>query len=64
MYQGNTTVLVVVDHFSKGIHLSMLSPQYTTHKVGTLFMNIVGKLYGMLNNLVSDRDPLFISKFW
>lgn len=34
-YQGYTTILVVMDHFSKGVHLGMLSSQYTVHNVGS-----------------------------
>lgn len=30
-YQGNTTILVVVDRFSKGIHLGMLPSSHTAH---------------------------------
>jgi hypothetical protein len=63
-YQGYTTILVVVDRFSKGIHLGMLQPHYTAYKVALLFMDIVGKIHGMPRSLVSDRDPLFVSKFW
>lgn len=62
-YHGHTIILVVVNRFSKGIHLGMLPSQYTTHIVTTLFMNIVGKLHGMPNSLVWNCDPLFISKF-
>jgi hypothetical protein len=32
-YQGHTTILVVVDRFSKGIHLGMLQSHYTAYKV-------------------------------
>lgn len=62
-YHGHTTILVVVCHFSKGIHLGMLQPHYTAHTVALLFMDIVGKLHGMPRSLVSDRDLLFISRF-
>lgn len=63
-FRGNTTILVVVDRFSKGIHLGMLPTQHSAHSVVVLFMEIVEKLHGMPWSLVSDRDPLFISSFW
>lgn len=63
-YKGNTTILVVVDCFSKGIHLGMLQPHYAAYKVALLFMDIIGKIHDMPRSLVSDRDPLFMSRFW
>jgi len=63
-YGGHTIVLVVLDHFSKGIHLGMLQSNYMTYIVAFLFMEIVAKIHGMPRNLVLDRDPLFISRFW
>lgn len=63
-YQGHTNILVVVNHFSKGVHLGILSSYYITHTVALLFMDIVGKLHGMPRSLVSNYDPLFISRFW
>ena len=63
-YQGNTCILVMVDHFSKGLHLGMLPTHHTAHPVAILFMDMVGRLHDMLRNIVSDHDPLFISKFW
>lgn len=63
-FHGHTTILVVVDRFSKGVHLGMLPTQHSAYSVAILFMNITGKLHGMPRSLVSDRDPLFISKFW
>lgn len=42
----------------------MLQSNNTTHVVALFFMNIVGKHHGMHRSLVSNRDPLFINKFW
>lgn len=63
-YQGKIVILVVVDHFSKGIHLGTLPSAHTAYMVATLFVDIVVKLQGIPRSLVSDRDPLFVSRFW
>ncbi|XP_040870975.1 uncharacterized protein [Glycine max] len=62
--QGKTVILVVVDRFSKGIHLGSLPTTHTAHMVASLFVDIVVKLHGIPRSLVSDRDPLFVSHFW
>jgi len=53
-----------MDRFSKGVHLGMLPPAHTTHTVASLFRDIVVKIHGVPRSLVSNRDPLFVSKFW
>ena len=63
-FRGNTAILVIVDRFSKGIHLGMLPTHHMAYTVAILFMDLVGKLHGMPQSLVSDRNPLFLSKFW
>lgn len=63
-FQGKTVLLVIVDRFSKGIHLGILPQAHTAHMVAQLFIDIVVKLHGIPRSLVSDRDPLFISGFW
>lgn len=63
-FQGKTVLLVVVDRFSKGIHLGILPTSHTAHMVASLFIDIVVKHHGVPRSLVSDRDPLFISGFW
>ena len=62
--RGMTTILVVVDHLSKYIHLGALPANFTAAKVAELFMEIVVKHHGFPKSIVSDRDPIFVSTFW
>ena len=62
--RGHSIVLVIVDRFSKGVHLGSLPAQHTAFEVAQLFMEICGKIHGPPRSLVSDRDPLFLSRFW
>jgi len=61
---GYTTVLVVVDCFSKAVHFDPLLTQYFAYQVTLLFINLVAKLHGMPKSIISNHDPLFLSKFW
>jgi len=54
-YHGNTIILMIVNRFSKGIHLGMFPSVHTTHMVASLFMEIVAKIHGISRSLVSDR---------
>lgn len=62
--QGYTTIMVVVDHYSKGTHLGPLLTHYTAHKAAVLFMDTVCKHHNFARSIVSDRDPIFISGLW
>ena len=62
--KGTTCILVVVDHFSKGLHLGMLPTKHFARKVAELFTSIITRLHGLPRSIISDRDPLFASKFW
>ena len=62
--QGFTTIMVVVDRYSKGTHLGPLPQHFTTHKVEVLFLDTVCKLHDFPRSLVFDCDPIFISTFW
>jgi len=63
-YQGNTVLLVVVDWFSKGIHLGMLPSNHSALMTESLFLDFVVKLHGLPWSLVSNCDPLFVNRFW
>ena len=63
-YKGYTCIFIVVDRFSKGLHLGMLPTKHSARKVTELFTAMVTRLHGLPRSIISDRDPLFVSKFW
>jgi hypothetical protein len=62
--KGRDVVLVVADTFSKYAHFITLSNLYTLATVVNAFMNNIYKLHGLPASIVSDRDPIFLRKFW
>ncbi|WVZ17603.1 hypothetical protein V8G54_010585 [Vigna mungo] len=61
---GNSTILVVVDRFSKAAHFGMLPRSFSASKVADLFVHMICKLHGLPKSLISDRDHVFLSQFW
>jgi hypothetical protein len=61
--EGKDVIMVVGDHFSKYAHFMSLSHPYTAPIVAKVFMDNVYKLHGLPASIVSDRDPIFFSRF-
>ncbi len=62
--QGHTTILTVIDRFSKAcrlIPLPKLPPAFETAEV---LCNYVFRFYGLPEDVVSDRGPQFTSRVW
>ncbi|GJW20954.1 ty3-gypsy retrotransposon protein [Tanacetum coccineum] len=59
-----SVVLVVVDMFSKYAHFATLPTSFNAPKVAEVFVEAVVKHHGIPKTIVSDRDPIFVSKFW
>jgi transposase InsO family protein len=59
-----STVILVVDRFTKYGHFLSLSHPYKASKVAQIFLAKVLKLRGMPKTIVSDEDPIFTSSFW
>ncbi len=62
--RGFDAIMVVVDRFSKMAHVIPTKDEATTQETGRLFFSHVFKHHGLPKDIVSDRDPKFISKFW
>ena len=62
--QGCDAVLVVVDRFTKMAHFIPCSKAITSEATADLVMKEVFQLHGLPDNIVSDRGPQFIARFW
>ena len=62
--EGKNFIMVVVDRLTKYAHFCALSHPFTTSTIAATFIITVQKLHGSPNIIVSDRDHMFIGKFW
>ena len=57
---GKSTVLVVVDRFSRMPRLIPLGEQTDTESVARAFFDSMVHIYGLPWTIISDRDPRFV----
>ncbi|XP_026103014.1 uncharacterized protein LOC113074396 [Carassius auratus] len=62
--KGNTVVLTVVDRFSKAVHFIPLPKLPSARETAQLVVDHVFRLHGFPVDVVSDRGPQFVSRFW
>jgi hypothetical protein len=60
----NNGILVLVDRFSKMVHLVAVPETITAEGCARVFVDTVFRLHGLPRDLVSDRDPRFTAEFW
>jgi hypothetical protein len=59
-----SVIVVVVDRLTKYAHFFATKHPYTTQTIAQLFFDNVVKLHGLPQAVVTDREPIFLSKFW
>lgn len=62
--QGNTTVLTVVDRFSKMARFIALPKLPTAKETAETLLRQIFRIHGFPRDIVSDRGPQFVSRFW
>ncbi|KAL0150433.1 hypothetical protein M9458_054260 [Cirrhinus mrigala] len=61
---GHTTILTVIDRFSKSCRLIPLPKLPTAFETAETLCNFVFRFYGLPEDIVSDRGPQFTSRLW
>lgn len=62
--RGHSVIIVVVDRLSKYCHFGSLPASYTAVSVAEYFVKQIIRLHGVPKKMVSDRDKIFLSRFW
>ena len=59
-----TASIVFVDKLRKMVHLVGCKKEVTTMEYAQIFVDNIFRLHGLLEVVISDRDPRFTNKFW
>uniref|UniRef100_A0A146SAR5 Gypsy retrotransposon integrase-like protein 1 n=1 Tax=Fundulus heteroclitus TaxID=8078 RepID=A0A146SAR5_FUNHE len=62
--EGNTVILTIVDRFSKMVHLVPLPKLPSAKEMGLILAREVFRLHGLPSDIVSDRGPQFVARYW
>ena len=61
---GHNAIYTFVDRLSKMCHFVATVDTIGAEEAASLYVNAVFRLHGLQKDMVSDRDPRFISSFW
>ena len=61
--KGNHAILTIVDCFSQAVHFIPLPKPPSVTETAELLVHVVG-LHGIPSDIVSDREPWFMTSIW
>ena len=61
---GHDAIWVIVDRLTKSSHFLEVKNTYHLEKLAQIYVDEIVRLNGAPMSIVSDRDPIFTSKFW
>ena len=62
--KGYDSIWVIVDRLTKSTHFLPVDMRYSAKKYTKLYFDRVVTLHGVPLTIVSDRGPVFVSRFW
>jgi transposase InsO family protein len=62
--KGYDAILRMVDRFTKMAHFLPCVKTFTSQDIANMLMREVFKQHVLLDDIISDQGPQFISKFW
>ena len=62
--RGHDAIVTFVDKFTKMVHFVPTNGKVTAAQLARLFVDNIVRLHGIPEQLISDRDSKFVSKFW
>ncbi|KAK2403898.1 putative mitochondrial protein [Trifolium repens] len=62
--RGQDSIWVIVDRLTKSAHFIPVKSTYKAPQYAAKFMDQIVRLHGVPLSIVSDRDPIFTSRFW
>ena len=61
---GHDGIWVIVDQLTKSAHFIPVREKYSLSRLAELFISKIVKYHRVPVSIISDRDPIFTSKFW
>jgi hypothetical protein len=63
-YNGYDIVIILVNHFGKRPFLIPYYKNINAKEAARLYIYYIYRIYGLLDTIISDCRPQFISAFW